>query len=103
MPARKPLVVFHPEILGGKPVFAGTRIPVHYLAEWLGGGSTLEEFLESYPDVGRERALAVLAAGTRAVIADARPLGSLRPCVLSTVPRRSRGANGRRARAARGG
>ena len=48
-----------PEILGGKPVFAGTRVPVKSLWDYLEGGETLDEFLADFPSVRREHALAV--------------------------------------------
>jgi uncharacterized protein (DUF433 family) len=46
--------------MGGAPVFSGTRIPVALLFEYLEEGAPLEEFLESYPDISREHAVAVL-------------------------------------------
>ncbi len=56
MPAeREPLITIDPEILGGEPVFAGTRVPVKSLTDWLSGGYSLEEFLENFPTVDRDR------------------------------------------------
>ena len=49
-----------PEVLGGEPVFAGTRVPVKTLFEHLEANCTLEEFLEWFPTVSREAAVAVL-------------------------------------------
>jgi uncharacterized protein (DUF433 family) len=49
-----------PEILSGEPVFVGTRVPVRSLFEYLEGGETLPEFLEQFPSVRREQAIAVL-------------------------------------------
>ena len=49
-----------PEILGGAPVFAGTRVPVRILIEHLEAGDCLDEFLEDYPTVSRSQAIAVL-------------------------------------------
>jgi uncharacterized protein (DUF433 family) len=51
-----------PEILGGIPVFAGTRVPVRSLFDYLEGGDTLEEFLHQFPSVKREQTVAVLDA-----------------------------------------
>ncbi len=48
------------EILGGTPVFSGTRVPVRILIEHLEAGDRLEDFLESYPTVSREQAVSVL-------------------------------------------
>ncbi len=48
------------EILGGTPVFRGTRVPVQLLFDYLEGGETLEDFLEGFPTVSRESAVAAL-------------------------------------------
>jgi uncharacterized protein (DUF433 family) len=49
-----------PEILGGTPVFMGTRVPIKILFDYIEGGETLEEFLDGFPSVTREQALEVL-------------------------------------------
>ena len=49
-----------PDILGGTPVFVGTRVPVQSLFDYLEGGETLDEFLRQFPSVRREQAIAVL-------------------------------------------
>ena len=49
-----------PEILGGTPVFVGTRVPVKSLYDHLEAGDSLDEFLDSFPSVSRERAVAAL-------------------------------------------
>ena len=54
------LIVSDPEILGGTPVFKGTRVPVRTLFEYLADGLSLEYFLETFPSVTREQATAVL-------------------------------------------
>lgn len=57
----KPAVVHSdPDILGGTPVFVGTRVPVKSLYDYLEAGDTLDEFLESFPSVTREQAIAAL-------------------------------------------
>jgi len=48
------------DILGGTPVFAGTRVPAQTLFDYLQGGETLDEFLDDFPAVSREHALKVL-------------------------------------------
>jgi uncharacterized protein (DUF433 family) len=48
------------EILGGTPVFRGTRVPIQTLFDYLEGGETLEDFLEGFPTVTRESAVAAL-------------------------------------------
>ena len=50
----------NPEILGGTPVFAGTRVPVKNLTDYLEGGSTIDEFLDDFPTVKRDQVIALL-------------------------------------------
>lgn len=54
------LVSSNPEVLGGKPVFRGTRVPTATLFEYLADGLSLDYFLESFPSVSREQAVGVL-------------------------------------------
>ncbi|MGB6596572.1 MAG: DUF433 domain-containing protein [Candidatus Acidiferrum sp.] len=54
------IVVKDPEILGGTPVFSGTRVPFQNLLDYLEGGETLDEFLDDFPTVTREAAIAAL-------------------------------------------
>jgi uncharacterized protein (DUF433 family) len=54
------MVVKDPEILGGTPVFRGTRVPFQNLIDYLEGGDTLDEFLDDFPTVTREAAIAAL-------------------------------------------
>ncbi len=49
-----------PEILGGTPVFEGTRVPVRSLFDHLEAGDSIDEFLEGFPSVRREQVIAVL-------------------------------------------
>jgi uncharacterized protein (DUF433 family) len=49
-----------PDILGGKPVFVGTRVPVKTLYDYLEAGDSLDEFLHDFPSVTREQAIAAL-------------------------------------------
>lgn len=53
-------VVSNPRILGGKPVFVGTRVPVATLFEYLADGLSLDYFLDSFPSVSRSQASAVI-------------------------------------------
>ncbi len=48
------------EILGGTPVFSGTRVPVQTLLDYLEGGQSLQEFLDDFPTVSRDQVIAVL-------------------------------------------
>ena len=57
-----------PEIMSGEPVFVGTRVPVYNLFEYLEAGDSLEVFLNEFPSVTREQAIAALELGKKAVI-----------------------------------
>jgi uncharacterized protein (DUF433 family) len=54
------VVKIDPEILSGVPCFAGTRVPVRSLIDYIEGGDTLGEFLEQFPTVSRKKAVAYL-------------------------------------------
>lgn len=60
-----------PEIMGGTPVFMGTRVPIKYLLDWLEGGYTLDEFLDNYPSVSREQATATLKLASEWLVSQA--------------------------------
>jgi uncharacterized protein (DUF433 family) len=60
-----------PEILGGTPVFRGTRVPIRSLFDYLEGGETLDEFLRQFPSVRREQAIALLELARENLAADA--------------------------------
>src|SRR2546423_2725950 len=63
-----------PEILGGTPVFRGTRVPLKNLVDYLAAGDTLDEFLDHFPSVKREQAMAILEIAAKEVLpACARP------------------------------
>lgn len=66
------MVHVNPEILGGTPVFAGTRVPLRNLIDYLERGHTLAEFLDDFPSVSREQAIAALEAAHEAIAARAR-------------------------------
>jgi uncharacterized protein (DUF433 family) len=66
-----PLVTRDPEVMSGALCFAGTRVPVKNLFDYLGGSSSLEDFLEDFPSVSRERAVAVLEVARERLAADA--------------------------------
>lgn len=65
------LISRDPEIMSGALCFTGTRVPVKSLFEYLEGTSSLEDFLEDFPSVPRERAVAVLEAARQQLAADA--------------------------------
>jgi uncharacterized protein (DUF433 family) len=64
------LVNIDPEILGGTPVFNGTRVPVQTLVDYLSSGDTPEEFLEDFPSVRREQAIRALKIGHERLVAE---------------------------------
>lgn len=57
-----------PEIHSGDPVFVGTRVPVRAFLDYLESGSDLDEFLDSFPSVSREQAIAFLRQATQALL-----------------------------------
>ena len=70
---QRQLSVVHsdPEISGGKPVFRGTRVPVQALFDYLEGGETLDHFLDQFPSVSKQQALAALDLARNSVLARA--------------------------------
>jgi len=60
MPTLESIVRCDPDVLGGTPVFAGTRVPVKNLVDYLAGGDSLERFLDHFPSVTREQAVAAI-------------------------------------------
>ena len=71
MASRCLTIVTDPEILGGTPVFRGTRVPVKALLDYLEGGHPLSDFLEDFPTVTEAQALAVLEHARALLDADA--------------------------------
>jgi uncharacterized protein (DUF433 family) len=63
------LITVNPEILGGTPVFKGTRVPVRTLFEYLERGYSLEEFIECFPSVTKDLACRVLDRSEAALLA----------------------------------
>ena len=66
---KQPPIQASPEILGGKPVFAGTRVPVEIFLNSIKRGSTIDEFLDCCPTVTREQAEAVLEYAKESILA----------------------------------
>lgn len=62
-----------PDILGGTPVFVGTRVPVRTLLAYLAAGDTLEEFLDHFPTVSREQTVAALGQANELLVSHAHP------------------------------
>ena len=57
---QQPVVSRNPEVMGGTPVFAGTRVPVQTLLDYLEAGDSIDEFLEGFPSVTREQVIGFL-------------------------------------------
>ena len=72
MSKAKRIVHSDPEILGGTPVFVGTRVPVQNLIDSLEAGEGLEVFLDAYPTVKRSQAIAALELAREALLSSAR-------------------------------
>jgi len=63
------VVIKDPNILRGEPVFRGTRVPFKVLIDYLEGGDTLDQFLEEYPSVSRELAIAAIEEARLSLVA----------------------------------
>ena len=72
MPAIDAIIHCDPDILGGTPVFTGTRVPFRNLVDYLERNHTIDEFLDSFPTVSRDQVLAILEAAHDALSANAR-------------------------------
>ena len=66
----KELIEVNPKKMSGLPVFAGTRVPINYLFEYLEKGETLPEFLRQFPSVTHEQALGVLELSKESLLAN---------------------------------
>lgn len=73
MPRGSPVVHSDPDILGGTPVFVGTRVPAQSLFDYLEAGDTLDEFLRQFPSVRREQAIEALGFARETLLTSARP------------------------------
>lgn len=71
MMAHREVIQTDPEILAGEPVFAGTRVPLRNLFDYLEAGDSLEIFLDAFLDVTRDQAVAALELAREAVTAGA--------------------------------
>jgi uncharacterized protein (DUF433 family) len=57
---KSPVISRRPEVMGGTPVFAGTRVPVQTLLDYLEAGESMDDFLEGFPSVSREQVVTFL-------------------------------------------
>ncbi len=69
------LIISDPEIMGGTPVFKGTRVPVDSLLDWLEDGYTIDDYLYSFPSVSKEHAIAVLRLASDWLVNQAKQAG----------------------------
>ncbi|MVM37731.1 DUF433 domain-containing protein [Spirosoma sp. HMF3257] len=67
----KELINIDPELMGGTPVFRGTRVPVQSLMDHLEGNIPIEEFLDDFPSVSKEQAVALLETALASIIKEA--------------------------------
>ena len=67
----RPVIACNPEVMGGTPVFAGTRVPVQTLLDYLEAGDSIDEFLEGFPSVSREHAIEFLEQAKDRLVAAA--------------------------------
>ena len=65
-----PLIGWDREIMSGMPVFAGTRVPIKTLFDYLAGGDALDEFLDNFPSVSREQAQAIVELAREQLVGD---------------------------------
>lgn len=63
-------ISIHPEVMSGTPVFAGTRVPIQNLFDYIEGGEDLAEFLDDFPSVTKEAALAVLGMAKKSLTSE---------------------------------
>ena len=67
----KNFITVDPRIQGGVPVFAGTRVPIQNLIDYLEGGDSIDEFLEDFPSVRRDQVISFLEEAKESVLARA--------------------------------
>jgi uncharacterized protein (DUF433 family) len=72
MPTLTDVIHSDPDILGGTPVFVGTRVPAQSLIDYLAAGDTLDQFLDAFPSVSREQAVAALEWARDALLTSVR-------------------------------
>lgn len=70
MSSLKSVIIRDPEILGGTPVFRGTRVPFQALLDYIEGGDTLDDFLDDFPTVSREAAILALEHAKALVLSE---------------------------------
>jgi uncharacterized protein (DUF433 family) len=69
--AKTPIITSSPDVMSGTPVFAGTRVPVQTLIDYLEGGESIDDFLAGFPTVKREQVIAFLEEAKERMLAAA--------------------------------
>jgi uncharacterized protein (DUF433 family) len=64
----KSIITSSADVMGGTPVFAGTRVPVQTLLDYLKGGESIDDFLEGFPTVSREQVIALLEEAEEQIV-----------------------------------
>ncbi|HEX8148218.1 MAG TPA: DUF433 domain-containing protein [Pyrinomonadaceae bacterium] len=67
-PMREPIISASPDVMGGTPVFAKTRVPVQTLLDYLKAGESIDDFLEGFPTVAREQVVAFLEEAEEQIV-----------------------------------
>lgn len=65
---KEPIITSSPDIMGGTPVFAGTRVPAQTLLDYLKAGESIDDFLEGFPTISREQVIAFLEEAKEQII-----------------------------------
>lgn len=65
---KEPIITASPDVMGGTPVFAKTRVPVQTLLDYLKAGESIDEFLEGFPTVTKEQVLAFLQEAEEQIV-----------------------------------
>ncbi|HYU32151.1 MAG TPA: DUF433 domain-containing protein [Thermoanaerobaculia bacterium] len=68
---KRPVISCSPDVMGGTPVFAGTRVPVQTVLEYLEAGETIDDFLEGFPTVTRDQVIGLLEEAKELLVAKA--------------------------------
>ena len=68
---KRPIISCSPDVMGGTPVFAGTRVPVQTALEYLEAGETIDDFLEGFPTVTRDQVIGLLEEAKELLVAKA--------------------------------
>jgi uncharacterized protein (DUF433 family) len=67
----QPIISGSPDVMGGAPVFAGTRVPIQTLLDYLEAGDTIDDFLDGFPTVKRDQVIAFLEEAKARMVANA--------------------------------